>query len=392
AHMWDVDGNSYVDFLGNYTSLIHGHAHPRITTAIAEQASEGTAFPFPGEVALRLAEAIRARVPSMDRLRFCNSGTEAVMGAVRAARAFTGRAKILKVEGGYHGSSDVAQVSVTPALDAEAYPAGRAQGPGVPDGVVGDVFVMPYNDVETATRLIRTHREKLAAVIVEPHLTAAGVIPADRAFLSALRAATEDAGVLLIFDEIITLRLARGGAQAIYDITPDLTTVAKIIGGGLPVGAFGGRADVMAKFDPRARGTIGHSGTFNGNAVTMAAGLAALELLTDDALQHINSLGERLRARMQRAFDAADVPACITGSGSLAHVHFRCGPVRDYRDAARGNQEMGKVMHLTLLEQGFACAARGMFATSTVMTTGDVDALVTATETIAHSVIRPLAG
>ncbi len=383
ARMWDVDGNAYVDFLGNFTSLIHGHAHPHITAAIAAQAAQGTAFPFPGEAALRLAEEIRRRVPSMERVRFCNSGTEAVIGAIRAARAFTGRAKVLKMEGGYHGSADVAQVSVSPGMDAPPYPEGRAQGPGVPDGVVGDVLVAPYNDLETAQRLVRAHAGDLAAVIVEPHLTAAGVIPADRDFLAGLRAVTAECGVLLIFDEIITLRLARGGAQAMYGITPDLTTVAKIIGGGLPVGGFGGRADVMATFDPRARGTVGHSGTFNGNAVTMAAGLAALELLTDEALDHINELGSHLRDGLQRAFDAAGVAVCVTGSGSLGHVHFRHGPVRDYRDAAAGSAEHARLLHLALLERGFACAARGMFVTSTVMTTIEVDALLSAVRDIA---------
>jgi len=386
VHLWDVDGNEYVDFLGNFTSLIHGHAHPRITRAIAEQAAQGTAFPFPGEPALRLAEAIRGRVPSMERLRFCNSGTEAVMGAVRAARAFTGRSKILKMEGGYHGSADVAQVSVSPGLDGPPYPTGRAQGPGVPDGVTGDVLVAPYNDLAAAQALVRAHRGELAAVILEPHLTAAGVIPAERDFLVGLRDVTRECGVLLILDEIITLRLARGGGQALYGIVPDLTTVAKIIGGGLPVGAFGGRADIMASFDPRGRATIGHSGTFNGNAVTMAAGVAALELLTDEAQGYIDTLGSRLRAGLQQALAAGGVVAHVTGTGSLAHVHFHPGPVRSYRDAAHGDGEASRLLHLALLERGFVCASRGMFATSTVMSTADVDALVAAVQDIALAI------
>ncbi|HEX4933069.1 MAG TPA: aminotransferase class III-fold pyridoxal phosphate-dependent enzyme, partial [Gemmatimonadaceae bacterium] len=388
ARMWDVDGNAYLDFLGNFTSLIHGHAHPHITAAIAAQAAQGTAFPFPGEPALRLAEEIRRRVPSMERLRFCNSGTEAVMGAIRAARAFTGRSKVLKMEGGYHGSADVAQVSVNVGVDAAPYPQGKAQGPGVPDGVVGDVLVVPYNDLATLERTVRAHAPELAAVIIEPHLTAAGVIPAEAAFLAGARAVTAECGVPLIFDEIITLRLAMGGAQALYGITPDLTTIAKIIGGGLPVGAFGGRADIMATFDPRARGAVSHSGTFNGNAVTMAAGLAALELLTGDALDHINTLGEAMRAGMQRALDDAGVAACVTGSGSLAHVHFCRGPVRDYRDAQRGDGERTRLFHLALLERGVVCASRGMFATSTVMAMGDVETLVGAVGEVGREMAR----
>lgn len=376
ARLWDVDGNAYLDFLGNFTSLIHGHAHPYITAAIAAQAARGTAFPFPGEPALQLAEEIRRRVPSMERLRFCNSGTEAVMGAIRAARAFTGKSKVLKMEGGYHGSADVAQVSVNVGVDAAPYPQGTGQGPGVPDGVVGDVLVVPYNDLATLERTVRAHAHELAAVIIEPHLTAAGVIPAEPAFLAGARAVTAECGVLMIFDEIITLRLAMGGAQSVYGITPDLTTIAKIIGGGLPVGAFGGRADVMATFDPRARGTVSHSGTFNGNAVTMAAGLAALALLTEEAQVHLDALGSAMRVGLQRALDAAGVEACVTGSGSLGHVHFCRGPVRDYRDAQRGDGERTRFFHLALLERGVVCASRGMFVTSTAMTMGDVDALV----------------
>lgn len=387
--MWDVDGNEYIDLLGNFTSLIHGHAHPRITSAIAEQAAVGTAFPFPGEPALLLAEEIKRRVASVERLRFCNSGTEAVMGSVRAARAFTRRSKIVKMEGGYHGSSDVAQVSVTPGLDVPPYPQGIGQGPGVPDGVVGDVLIVPFNDVDTVTRVVRTHASDIAAIIVEPQLTSAGVIPAEPEFLRCLRGLADEIGALLICDEIITLRTARGGAQSVYGITPDLTTMGKIIGGGLPVGAFGGRADVMATFDPRVRGSIGHSGTFNANAATMAAGVASLDLLMTDAQERLNSLGARMRESLQRAFDRAEIETCVTGGGSLAHVHFRKGPIRDYRDAARGDQQRPALLHLGLLERGFVCAARGMFAVSTVMTAGDIDALAAAAEDVAREILTP---
>jgi glutamate-1-semialdehyde 2,1-aminomutase len=389
AQMWDVDGNVYLDFLGNFTSLVHGHAHPRLTSAIAEQAARGTAFPFPGEPALHLAEEIVRRVPSVERLRFCNSGTEAVMGAVRAARAFTKRSKIVKIEGGYHGSADVAQVSVTPGLDDESFPAGRAQGPGVPDGVVGDVLVVPYNDLETTTRVLRENRGAIAALIIEPQLTAAGAIPAEREYLEGVRAATQELGILLICDEIITLRMARGGAQSVYGLVPDLTTMGKIIGGGLPVGAFGGRRDVMATFDPRVRGSVSHSGTFNANAATMAGGLAALELLTDGAYALLNALGARLRDGVQHALDAAGVTSCVTGAGSLAHIHFRRAPVRSYRDAARSDSRLSALLHLALLERGFVCAARGMFATSTVMTAEDVDALIGAIDDAARCVLLP---
>ena len=249
--MHDVDGNVYLDLLSNFTSLIHGHAHPRITAAIATQAAKGTVYAAPVEKQLALAEEITRRVPSMQRVRFANSGTEAVMNALRVARAFTGRRKFLKMEGGYHGSYDPVEISVAPGPDGPVWPAGEPDELGLSPALTDEVLVAPFNDLETTLELIARHHEDLAAVIVEPVMGAGGMIPADRRFLDGLRAATTAHRILLIFDEIISFRLAQGGAQQLYRIEPDLTTLGKIIGGGLPIGAFGGRADIMALFDPR---------------------------------------------------------------------------------------------------------------------------------------------
>jgi glutamate-1-semialdehyde 2,1-aminomutase len=382
CRLYDVDGNAYIDFLGNFTSLIHGHAHPKITAAIAEQAGQGTALSFPSELQVQLASEIRRRVPSVERLRFCNSGTEAVMGAIRVARAFTGRPKILKMEGGYHGSYDAAQMSITPGEDAPPLPMGTTEGPGLSPGMTREVLVAPFNDLEKTASIARAHQGELAAVLLEPAMTAAGVIPADPQFLRGLRELTRELGVLLIMDEIITFRFAFGGGQSIYGITPDLTTFGKIIGGGLPVGAFGGRADVMALFDPRRAGTISHSGTFNGNAATMAAGLVALELLDQAAIDRLNAFGERMRRGLQGAFDAEGVPAFVSGLGSLAHIHYQPGRVRDYRASLAGKRWAARVMHLALHNAGFVGASRGMLAASTVMTTGEIDALIAAARAI----------
>lgn len=381
CRLYDVDGNEYIDCLSNFTSLVHGHAHPEVTRAISEQAARGTAHGAPVESQIALAAAIRERLPSIELLRFANSGTEAAMMAIRAARAFSGRPKILKMEGGYHGSYDAARVSAHPRVSDEIgpmWPLGEPDEQGLSPGAVAEVLIAPFNDLEKTAAIVRRHRHELAAVIVEPVMGAAGIIPAERSFLSGLRDVTRESGVLLILDEVITLRLAWGGAQSIYGITPDLTVLGKIIGGGLPVGAFGGRADVMAHYDPRRGDVITHSGTFNGNAATMVAGLATLALLTPSAIERINMLGERLRVSLGTALAASGIAAQVTGTGSLSQVHFGDTPVVDYRTAARAQEGAAALMHLALMNHGVFAASRGMFITSTAMQDGDIDLVAAA--------------
>ncbi|MBI4499979.1 MAG: aspartate aminotransferase family protein [Gemmatimonadetes bacterium] len=372
----DIDGNTYIDFLGNYTSLVHGHAHPGILAAIQTQAALGTAHGAPVELQVLLAEALTKRVKSLAQVRFANSGTEAVLNAIRAARAFTGRPRILKMEGGYHGTYDAAEVSVDPGADPPAFPLGRPEGPGLSPGLTGEVLITPFNDLDRARDVVRRHRAELAAVIVEPMLGAAGMIPAEPEFLGGLREITRECGVLLICDEVLTFRLAFGGAQELFGIEPDLTTLGKIIGGGLPVGAFGGRADIMACFDPRRSGFVGQAGTFNANALTLAAGLAALELLTHDAITRINRLGDTLRAGLQDTLSRLGIPGQVTGAGSLAHVHFCEGPVRDYRSAAAGQRTVWRWLHLVLLHRGIFVAPRGSFVVSTPMAEPEIRAAI----------------
>jgi glutamate-1-semialdehyde 2,1-aminomutase len=261
CHVWDADGHQYLDVLNNFTSLVHGHGHGAVVRAIADQAGKGTVHGTANALQVSLAEVLCRRVPSVERLRFCNSGTEATLGALRAAKAFTRKSKILKMAGNYHGSHD--QVSVAVSEPYDQLP------PGLSPGAVGEVIVGAFNDLDRTAALIRAHADELAAVIVEP-MTGTGALLADRAFLAGLRAVTAECGVLLVFDEVITFRLAPGGLQEVLGVRPDLTTFGKIIGGGMPAGAFGGRADVMATYDPTLPGTISHSGTYNGNATTMA--------------------------------------------------------------------------------------------------------------------------
>ena len=377
CRLHDVDGNVYLDLLNNFPSLIHGHGHPRITAAIAAQAAKGTVYAAPAEVQLALAEEITRRVPSMQRVRFTNSGTEAVMNALRVARVYTGRSKFLKMEGGYHGSYDPVEISIAPGPDGPVWPAGEPDEPGLSPALTDEVLVAPFNDLETTLELIEQHHEDLAAVIVEPVMGAGGMIPADQQFLDGLRAATAAHRVLLILDEIISFRLAPGGAQQLYRIEPDLTTLGKVIGGGLPIGAFGGRTDIMALFDPRRSDRMTHAGTFNGSPICMAAGLPSLKLLTSGEIDRINALGDRLRDGFQAAFTATGLPGRATGHGSLVQTHLVDSNVRNYRDAARAPAWYRRVTHLALLTHGVFSGWRTSFNVSTAMGKAEVDEAIT---------------
>jgi len=371
CRVFDEDGNGYLDFLNNFTSLIHGHAHPATTAAIQAQAALGTAYGGACELQLRLAELIQRRFPSIELLRFCNSGTEATLGAIRTARAYTGRAKILKMEGAYHGAHDSVQVGV----DAP-YRGGLELG--LTPGVRSEVVVGRFNDLPATLDLLREHRNELAAVIVEPFTGAGGGIPADRDFLEGLREATREYGVVLIFDEVVSFRFAPGGGQEYFGVRPDLTAFGKVIGGGLPVGAYGGRADLMATGDPTKPVSFAQSGTYNGNPLTMAAGLATLEALDADGIRRLNALGDALRATLQTSCDRAGLPATVTGLGSIIKLHLGVSQVRTSADAAAADQRLGRLMHWALLDAGIYTPSRQMYVLSTPMTESETAAFADA--------------
>ena len=370
CHVVDVDGNRRVDYLNNYTSLICGHAHPHILKAAQEAAEGGTAFAAPTEYEVRLAELICERVASVELVRFTNSGTEATMAAMRLARAYTGRPKIGRFEGSYHGTHDY---TTAPAA-------------GVPDLISELVVDLPYNDVDGCRAILERVGPELAAIIVEPVLGASGVIPAHSGFLRFLREATTADGSLLIFDEVQTLRLNRGGAEAIYGIRPDLSAFAKIIGGGFPVGAFGGSGEVMEIMHPIS-GDISWGGTFNGNPVTAAAGVACLEMLTDRVITELNDLGDHARAGIEQAFATAGLPGQATGMGSLLNIHPTPEPVTDVHAVNRTDPDLKRLLHYGLLNRGLFLSARGSACLSTPMTHAEVNNLIAA---IAE-VIAPLA-
>lgn len=390
----DADGHQILDFMNNFTSLVHGHAHPEIVSAVQAQVALGSAYAAPSDNQVELAELITSRVPGIELMRFTSSGTEGTTMAIRCARAATGRQKIMKMEGGYHGSFELAEVSLVPTPDKRGHlaaPNSVAVDNSFPDSVLSDTVICPYNQPDLAGALIDQHANDLAAVIVEPILGSMGMIPATTEFLSALREKTQQHGIVLIFDEVITLRNSLGGMQEVHGVIPDLTCLGKIIGGGLPVGALGGSAELMQLFSPEAARPVMHASTFSGNALTMAAGLAAMRCLQGQDTDRINKLASRLRQGFNHAFEQSGIRGQAMGTGSLTNLHFSDQPINDARDAIQGMMaagHMSRLLHLAMLTRGVMSASRLMFCTSTAMTEVDVDAAVTAlNESLA--VLRP---
>jgi len=382
AHVWDADGVDRLDFNGNYTSLILGHAPPDVVKAAQEAAALGMSFPGPTEHEIRLAEMLVRRLPSVESVRFTNSGTEATMNAVRAARAFTGRPKIAKFEGAYHGTHDWVLVSVAPdpkAAGGRRRPKPVAASAGVPPAVLKHTVVLPWNDAEACEEILTREAGSLACLLVDPLLGIGGVLPPVDGFLPRLREITARHGIVLVFDEVISFRVAWGGAQERFGVTPDLTTLGKIIGGGLAIGAFGGRADIMAAYDPR-RGAarISHGGTFNANPVTMAAGVATLNALTPEAYARLDALGDRLRGGVTRLLQNTRRRGQVTGVGSLFCLHWTSGPLTDYRSSRPKDPEAPARVFMGLLNEGILLTQRGLGACSLAMGDEDIDRFVNA--------------
>lgn len=339
--IWDADGNKLIDFQNNYTSLIHGHAHKETVEAVSGQISKGSAYSAPLPAQIELSKIICERVPSIDLVRFTNSGTEATMHAVRGARAYTGRFKILKIEGGYHGTCDIFEASVDPYLKKAGSidkPRPVPDSKGVPQSSMDEVIVAPFNDIESTKHIIEKNYSKISAFIIEPVMGSAGMIAPEHNYLRFIRDITQKYGIILIFDEVVTFRLAYGGAQELYEIYPDLTVLGKIIGGGIPIGAFGGKAEFMEMYDPRKKAMY-HSGTFNGNAIAMVAGVAALNSYSKKDIDEINKLGEKLRVGCRNVFESLGLDVQINGVGSLSNIIFSNKTITEYRGVATSYEE-----------------------------------------------------
>jgi glutamate-1-semialdehyde 2,1-aminomutase len=361
AVLEDVDGHEYVDLLGEYSAGLYGHSHPVVIKAMADALHEGISRGAHTRYEVDLAEVICARFASIERVRFTNSGTEANLMALSAARAFTGRDRVLVFRGGYHGGLLT-----------------FAAGPS-PVNAPYDVLLAEYNDTAAARALLREHAATVACVLVEPMLGASGCLPGDPPFLAGLREATRQAGALLIFDEVMTSRTGAGGLQARLGIRPDLTTLGKYIGGGASFGAFGGRADVMGLFDPARPGALPHAGTFNNNVISMAAGHAGLtQVYTPETAQWHTARGDRLRGDLARAFRDAGAPFQVTGVGSLLAVHAATAPVRRLDDLDHSDPRLVELLFLDLLELGYYMAPRGYMALSLALTEAQLTGFVAA--------------
>jgi glutamate-1-semialdehyde 2,1-aminomutase len=363
ATITDIDGHLYTDFLGEYTAGLYGHSDPRLVKAVTDAVEAGVGLGGPNRYDAELAQLICSRFPSVDLLRFCNSGTEANLFALSAARAFTGRSKVMAFAGGYHGG---------------VFYFGQA---GSPINAPFPFVMSTFNDIEGTAALIEEHADDLAAIIVEPMMGSAGAIPAAPGFLETLRERSAAHGVILIFDEVMTSRLGPGGLQQTIGVTPDMTSFGKYLGGGMTFGAFGGRRDIMNMFDPYAPNAVSHPGTFNNNVLSMAAGLVGLrDIYTPEAAETLNTRGDRFREQLGAVIARHDAPMQVTGMGSILAVHFQRAPIRRPQDTwpadaktAAYREGLRKLLHLDLIASGIYMARRGFISLSLPLGQPDFD-------------------
>lgn len=382
SYLFDVDGRRFLDLNGNFTTLIHGHAFAPVVEALTHQLQCGSCFANPTESEIELAELLCGRIPHVDRVRFVNTGTEAVLFAIKAARAFSGRTNIAKLEGAYHGAYDWGEVSLAATPDDwgdPTAPRSTAYYRGMPASVLNEVVVLRFNDVEGARRLLTLHAQKLAAVVLDPMPSRGGLIAPNPEFIVAVQETARNNGILVISDEVLNFRQSFRGASARYGLVPDLVTMGKIIGGGLPIGAIGGREDVMKVFDASAgQPLLPQGGTFSANPLSMTAGLAAMRHLDHESFVHLEMLGKIVRDGISRAISNRGAPLCVTGAASLFRIHPMSQVPSDYREAHPVPEGATLMKQLTrfFAENGIILPLGAAASISTPMTPADADFIV----------------
>jgi glutamate-1-semialdehyde 2,1-aminomutase len=358
CRLYDVDGREYIDFSSCFSATVLGHSHPKIVEVITQQVAKFTALSAPTESVNQWAELILERLPSMDKVRFANTGNESVMMAVRGAIAYTGKEKLVKMEGCYHGIYD--------------FTYSEKEKAGIPKSRINDSFYVPFNNKESVEKVVREHKDEIAAVIVEPVMGACGIIAPKDDYLPFLRKITAENDVLLIFDEVFSFRLDWGGMQRAVNVKPDITTLGKVISSGFACGAFGGREDIMRLFDPRVD-QIHHGGTLNANPLTVAAGIVSLSTLTPEEIMRVNRMGERMANGIRKVFADLNINCQVNNKGSLMNIHFTDQEVVDARSAYTVNADILHLYHMACLVKGLFMPKRGFMCISLPMADKEVD-------------------
>ena len=380
CYLYDIDGFRYVDWINNACTLVLGHSPTGVVNALTNIVNNGIVFGAPNAFEKPIAEHICKRIPSIDKVRFTNSGTEAVMNALRLARAYTGKPKIAKFEGGFHGTTDDAEISISPSLDeagADESPNAVAQYKGINQGIIDNIVVMPYNDPEAVDLILTENKEDVAAVIYDPK---SGNYDIPHEFLRFVADKCKELGILFIMDEVKSLRVSYGGFQELAGVDPDITTLGKLVGGGMPVGAFGGKAHIMDMMSGN-RG-ISSGGTYSGNPMTLAAGLAHMEGATPEVYVHLKQLGERLRQGLEDVFARANVPARIICTENIMSAHMTSDPVRNYRDVVKFDRDMRRRLMLGMFLEGHYARELQEMTTSAPMTNETVDDFLASLEKV----------